>query len=284
MQEPHEPQHQQRSIYQMVARHRWSIPSKIFLGLYLGIYLIQVVSSLLLARSSPIDASLSLSLAKVATEPWRPLTFFLFHSPKDPFHFLLVFGSLAVILPDLEERLGRRFVGLLFVVCAMGAGSAHLLFTAIFLDDPTVRTLGASGAVYGMLIAYLWYHPETEAFGLLKGKILAPILLGVVFISGFQSRDPTVEYRAQAASVLIGVGFIGLAPAWRRIRGRWKTHRQIHRIIDDVGTEARIDVLLDKISRDGLDSLTSAEKRFLEKASQLYQDGPHEGGGGTQGP
>jgi len=85
---------------------------------------------------------------------WRLLSYALLHDTHNPTHLIVNMLSLYSLGSFLEPMLGRRRVGLLYVVTALAGGVASALFTR----DVSV---GASGAVWGLLGA---------TFGLLGGK------------------------------------------------------------------------------------------------------------------
>ncbi|MCZ6688899.1 MAG: rhomboid family intramembrane serine protease [Planctomycetota bacterium] len=258
---------------------RWSGSVKAILGLYLGIYVLQFIVSAERFGSVQIERYVALSSAEILTGPWRILSFSFFHSLVDPFHFFIVFLSLAIVSPDLEKRLGRRVLIVLYLGSGLLSGILHLVFSAALPGyvPPAVQTLGASGVAYSLLFAYFWYLRDQEAFGLLRGKILAPILFLAVSLSGFQSHQTIaehgveVEYRTQLGGVLFSVGFIFLTPRWRRFVSRRKTSRQLRQIVMDNEIAARVDFLLEKIHQQGMGTLTRSERRFLRKASVRYR-------------
>lgn len=290
MGDPFEPKHRERTPAGVTETSRWSTCLALLLGVYAGIFLLTLAASALVGGPSEsgvlridptrIDRHVGLSLEEVGAQPWRLVTFLLFHSPVDPFHFCIVLLSLVVVLPGLEGRFGRRTVLILFVACGMGAGLCHLAASALFpgLFDPGARTLGAAGAVYGLIAVYFWLFREEEYFGLLRGKILAPCLVAALFVSGIPSREDAVEYRPQAAGLLLGAAFLIAAPRVRLLRDRRKGAHRVQEIVRDAETHVRVDRLLHKISREGLDALTRSERRYLRKASRRYRRPPPAGG------
>jgi membrane associated rhomboid family serine protease len=90
--------------------------------------------------------------------PWQPLTYALLHGNTSHLFFnmlgLWMFGS------ELEQLWGRnrylQFIG----VCVLSAAAAQLLVT--LLMGSQVPTLGASGAIYGLLLAYALAFPRRQ--------------------------------------------------------------------------------------------------------------------------
>jgi Zn-dependent protease len=57
---------------------------------------------------------------------------------------------------------------------------------------------------------------------------------------------------------------------FERLRSRREARRREQEIRDQVETREKVDELLDKINRHGMDSLSEREKAFLEKASRIF--------------
>jgi len=87
-------------------------------------------------------------------ELWRLLTYSLLHARHNPTHLIVNMLSLYSLGSFLEPLLGRRRLGLLYVVSAAAGGAASALLTQ-------AESVGASGAVWGLVGA---------TFGLLTGR------------------------------------------------------------------------------------------------------------------
>ncbi|GAA1564125.1 rhomboid family intramembrane serine protease [Kribbella sancticallisti] len=84
----------------------------------------------------------------VESEPWRLLTSAFSH--VQIFHIFSNLFMLWVLGPQLEQMLGRLRFALLYLLSALGGGVA-----VWFLSEPGGATLGASGAVLGLVGAQL---------------------------------------------------------------------------------------------------------------------------------
>jgi membrane associated rhomboid family serine protease len=71
--------------------------------------------------------------------------------------FLWIFGD------NVEDRLGHVRYLIFYLVCGVLASLAHVIATAMFATDPAsllIPSLGASGAISGVLGGYLVLHPR----------------------------------------------------------------------------------------------------------------------------
>ena len=70
--------------------------------------------------------------------------------------FLWIFGD------NLEHALGRaRYIGF-YLLTGLIASLAHVISTFVFGDNPFIPSLGASGAISGVLGGYLVLHPKRQ--------------------------------------------------------------------------------------------------------------------------
>ncbi len=90
-------------------------------------------------------------------QPWQLVTYSFLHGNLTHLFFnmfaLYMFGS------DLEKLLGpQRYINLYFL-SVISAALVQLLFSAVAGGDP-YPTVGASGGVFGLLLAYGMYFPR----------------------------------------------------------------------------------------------------------------------------
>jgi membrane associated rhomboid family serine protease len=115
--------------------------------------------------------------------------------------FLWVFGD------NVEDAFGHVRFLLFYMLCAIAAAAAH----AVTMPQSEATLIGASGAVSGVVVAYLLLHPRVRiwvlAFGRLPLRLPAWFLL-VVWI-GYQFAmlvlgAEDVSYGAHAGGILAG--------------------------------------------------------------------------------
>ena len=93
---------------------------------------------------------------------WQPATYLFLHA--DPLHLLFNLLVLWMFGIDLERRWGQQVFLRYYFVCGIGAGLTSLAaswlplpFADILYISPTI---GASGAIYGLLLAFGLLFPE----------------------------------------------------------------------------------------------------------------------------
>jgi membrane associated rhomboid family serine protease len=91
---------------------------------------------------------------------WQPLTYMFLHSGF--WHLFCNMFAVLMFAPVLEQRWGSRRFLIYYLVCGIGAG---LVQQAVwFLTGTPGVTVGASGAVFGILFAFGWLYPDVEMF------------------------------------------------------------------------------------------------------------------------
>ncbi len=90
--------------------------------------------------------------------------------------FLWIFGN------NIEERLGRLKFLLFYLACGALAGLTQWLFSPAFSTTPS---LGASGAIAGVMGAYILRYPRAIVQTLIPLGLLIPILIPLGFFFRF---------------------------------------------------------------------------------------------------
>jgi membrane associated rhomboid family serine protease len=123
--------------------------------------------------------------------------------------FLWIFGN------NIEDRLGRLTFVAFYLLCGVGASLAHVLFNL----NSLVPVIGASGAISGVMGAYLALFPRARVRTLVFVFILvttvdvpAGVFLGVWFLFQFLSAGsgPGIAWLAHVGGFVLGFLLIKL--------------------------------------------------------------------------
>jgi membrane associated rhomboid family serine protease len=140
--------------------------------------------------------------------------------------FLWIFGD------NLEHRIGHLRFLTFYLVCGIAAGLAHIVFNS----QSTVPTVGASGAISGVLGGYLLLFPRNRVYVLTYGGVMAVpalFMLGLwilmQFINGVGevARTPEtggVAYIAHIGGFLAGMALAPMLAAGRPARRLVRRH------------------------------------------------------------
>jgi len=118
--------------------------------------LIANVAMFFVQQSSPVVTELLAFMPALALQrPWSPVTYMFLHGGMMHLFFNMI--VLFFFGPRLEQRLGERhFLGLYFV-----SGLTAALFSAF---TPYAWVVGASGAIYGVMLAYARFWPRDRIY------------------------------------------------------------------------------------------------------------------------
>jgi len=91
--------------------------------------------------------------------PWQLLTYGFMHG--DVMHLFFNMFALFMFGSAIEQLLGARRYLIYYVACVIGAAALHLVVTAA-ADMPYQPMVGASGAVFGLLLAFGMAYPQQK--------------------------------------------------------------------------------------------------------------------------
>jgi len=174
--------------------------SKVLIGINVVVFVLQQASAslerdlILVGRA--FDPSQGAFIGVAEGEYWRLLTAAFLHGGI--LHLALNMYAIYLFGPPLEAALGRvRFVAV-YLISALGGSAFSYAF-----NDPRQPSLGASGAVFGLLGAFFFVNRRLgrESTGLL-------VLLAINFAFGFIA--PNIDWRAHLGGMIAG-GLTALA-------------------------------------------------------------------------
>jgi membrane associated rhomboid family serine protease len=154
----------------------------------LVIWLLQVIPG------STLTSTLFYAPLLTVIEPWRMITAGFVHSPDSFWHILLNIYSIYIFGRVIEPMLGPVRFLVLYLVSIFG-GSAMVLW----LSEPVVPVVGASGAFFGLMGAYLiMLRAIGDNSGLLVGLIAVNLAFGFLV--------PGISWQGHLGGLLAGNG------------------------------------------------------------------------------
>ncbi len=158
------------------------------------------------AGSTSFTDHLALTPSRVIPgfEMWQPITYMWLHDYMGIMHVLLNCLMLWMFGGQLELLWGARAFFRFYMICGVGAGVA--VFGVGSLLNPDVPTLGASGAVDGIMVAWaiVNWNRRFMFFGIIPmtGKHFMLVTVGMVAVQ-ILLRTPGVSNTAHIAGMLI---------------------------------------------------------------------------------
>lgn len=246
-------------------------------------------------------------LASVSARPWSLIAHPLVH--QEPLEAILAAGLLLLAGVPVEDRLGTwRFLAF-YALSAALVGLAHVALVEGGVASHRLLT-GSLGPSIALLTGYLFLMPDrrigTVPFPLCYLAISVSLLTLVVVMSlysdkavsakakqrldvAYNGQEPSsdeervnlawnavVERRIRPNHLAHLLGFalgglaLGVTLGVSRYQERARVLREIRGLQEEVEVRARVDLLLEKISREGMSSLSRSERKFLSYASRRF--------------
>ncbi len=111
-------------------------------------------------------------------QPWQLVTYAFLHGSMGHLFFNML--ALYMFGGEIERLFGARFYAAYYFTCVVSAAASHLIVTS-WIGGPPLPTVGASGGVFGLLLAYGVYFPERRVMLLIPPIPMRARTLVIVF-------------------------------------------------------------------------------------------------------
>jgi len=216
---------------------------------------------------------LALVPALLLTRPWTIITYMFAHSTFGFTHILFNMFALYIFGPRVEMRLGGTHFIRMYLIAGVTGGLLSLFFT------PYASIVGASGAVFGVQLAFAMFYPRDKIYiwGVIpiEARVLVIIMTVITLYGGAKGGGGVAHFahlggyigaflylrwaKKQAPSAKWQAKVAGPPPS-KVAMGDWKRVdlTGVHEVNRDEVTR-----ILTKIREQGEGSLTSQERVFL---------------------
>ena len=245
--------------------------------------LIANIAMFFLAPLSPVE--LSFYPPAIFNQPWTLVSYMFLHAGL--WHLLVNMIGLYFFGPRVEDRLGAKGFLWLYFLSGLGAALFHFLFA------PESSVVGASGAVYGVLLAFAMYWPRVRiylwAILPIEAWLLATLLVfGSLYAGVNPSGDSSTAHFAHLGGLAFGFVFIKWWE-WRKGAARRAFDKKLHPeasptglVGDRLATVRWKGIVLDslhelnrgegvrllaKVEAEGAGNLRPSERQFLDRMS-----------------
>jgi len=227
---------------------------------------------------------------------WQLFTYMFLHGG----FWHLFFNMLALWMfgMELENTWGSKKFLIFYLICGLGAGLTNMLVAPLI--GQIWPTVGASGAVFGVLVAFGMFYPDRPIYIYfllpIKAKYFIAFYIAMQVFYEVTGMEAGVAHFAHLGGAAVGFVYVladmNLIPLrrWWSIlrptvipssgrRERWRGEEIHDAKFYDIQTgkpkdeeqetsQEVIDAILDKISKGGYQSLSEEEKRILNEASK----------------
>ena len=209
---------------------------------------------------------------------WQPFTYMFFHAPYYSSvgisHILLNMLGLWVFGRELEQAWGKSKFLKYYFLTGIGSGLITYLFQ-INSDNPVI---GASGAVYGILLAYGISFPNRMLYiwGLIPVRsIWLVVIMGSIAFFGLLGRADGISHVTHISGMFIG--YLLLKKKWqltdiifamRKKTVEFQVQRKEDRALKKKNINRDLDMILEKIKEVGFSGLSKEEQSKLYESSK----------------
>jgi membrane associated rhomboid family serine protease len=209
---------------------------------------------------------------------WQFFTYLFLHGvPGQPatgvIHLFFNMVTLYFVGREVEAIAGPRHLLAMYFLGGIVGGLGQIIAT------PDIAVCGASAGVFALLLAFTTILPEYELTGLflvvvpfrLRAKYFGWLAVVASLAMVAFHLLPQMAHVAHLGGCLVGWIYarqLGFGNPWwfqRRRAERRQREERLQRMDPDQYMEEEIDPILDKISREGIRSLTRHERRILER-------------------
>lgn len=265
------------------------IAIRIIISLNVVLFVLQAIGGQTLNNFLIQWFAFSPELTTAIFQPWRLVTYMFLHAGG--FHLLFNMLWLWWLGRVVEETLGPRS----FTVIYLGSGIGGALLDVVFAQFLGINfVIGASGAVYGVMVAFAMLYPTAPIMLLFLPPIQARyvvaglIALDVLFLGSSDGTARIVHLGGAGIGYLLmkaragGFDLSGVVRPvermWYELRGSYSKRKSSPQnsnmysvsdveIVEEV-EQSELDEILEKISKKGYDALTKEEKRKLFELSK----------------
>lgn len=265
------------------AKPAWSV-TKWLIVLNVGIFILGMVWHTDMAGDRPESVPMLYGWYSYDTvfhwhQYWRLVTYQFLHANMGHLLFNMIalyfFGNLV------EQVMGRGRYLLFYLLCGIGGalfssflGSMGLFNYEVYFNTPNawqmIPMVGASGSIYGILVAGAFIFPKIKVQLLfppvvLTMRTLAIALLCLAAVVIYFNWNNAGGEAGHLGGMVMGFLLI-LFPFFRARHARIQHREYTREMQNAVGEETNR--ILEKISNEGMDSLTPQEREFIQRVSQ----------------
>lgn len=149
---------------------------------------------------------------------WQPFTYMFLHSTSGVGHILINMLALWMFGTELERTWGTRFFTKYYLITGVGAAATSLLLSMFISDIYYSVTVGASGAIYGLLLGYGMYFPTRPIYLYfifpIPARYFVMIVGAIAFFSALSGPGGGVAHSAHLGGLIVGYLYL------KSLRGR----------------------------------------------------------------
>ncbi len=239
-----------------------------------GMYVLQLIMP---ALTSQLGLTPARFFSEFPNRIYQLFTYMFLHSPGSPWHLLFNMFALWMFGTEIEYTWGTKRFARFYVI----AGLAGAVLTLIVYPGQPIPMIGASAAIYGLLVAYWFMFPQRMLYFWGIFPIRVKWAIPGVMLLGFLFGGASVAHMAHLGGAAYGVVYMkskwplfSWGRKFKSLRAKRQEAKLDKRRHEAANVMKRVDAILDKINEVGIENISKADRKFLEEASsEMSRDG-----------
>ncbi len=248
---------------------RFTDAIKILIIINVGMYLLQIITV------SQLDMIRIFGLSAETIWPliWQPITYMFMHGGV--WHVAINMFVLWMFGTELETIWGKNEFLKYYFVTGIGSGIIWLLFN---IGGFNAILIGASGAIYGILMAYGLMFPNRIVYVYFLFPVKVKwfvIFIGAIAFFSSMGTGSNISHLTHLSGMLIGYLYLRFSDRWRNIMFivrkkivEMKSMQKDRNNQQKMKLQQEVDRLLDKANISGWESLSEEEQIKIQLSSR----------------
>ena len=208
-----------------------------------------------------------------ALQIWRVITYQFLHGGVMHLAFNMI--VLYFMGPFIERAWGSRGFLKYYLICGAAGGVVYTVLVLVNVLKLGIM-VGASGGIYGLMAAMVIMYPRMKVllWGIIPMTMYWLSILAVIFsLLNIAIGKNVGGEAAHLTGLAMGFAYVLYKPKMtqfrmKRSQGNWEKKMQVEK-----NFQQEVDRILDKVHREGVSSLSKAEKGILQEATRREQQG-----------
>ena len=196
---------------------------------------------------------------------WQFVTYMFLHGSF--WHLFFNMFTLYIFGSELEKLWGTKKFLTYYFITGIGAGLCAYVFT-------NAPTIGASGAIYGLLLAYGMMFPNRWLLVFfvfpMKAKYFALVFGLIELLLSIGGSPDGIAHIAHLGGMVFGLLYLWFQKKRKKYHYNGNSPIDADFTVIPPNDNENIDYILDKILQYGIDSLTPTERKKLVKAGKFF--------------
>ena len=141
---------------------------------------------------------------------WTLLTYMFLHSRGSLYHIIFNMLGLMWFGSPVERHVGSTEFIALYVVSGIGAG----LFALMLSANTAVAIIGASGAVFAVMLAFATLYPDSEVYLFwflpLRAPVAVLVFAGIAVLGTLTGFQPGISHLTHLGGLIAGFLYVWL--------------------------------------------------------------------------